>query len=132
MAAPDAASDRARHTAANANQAQPSPAHAQPQQPIQNYAEFQRNVPPAWPPQSATGGEPGFRGFWLGLTDSARGWLVIAVIAAAIVVVIVVLAQKPWQSQKYKDCVSQGQFAVNGAPGNTQAALEQYCHTLFG
>jgi IstB-like ATP binding protein len=72
ISAPGAAPDGVRRTSANAHQAQPSPAYAQPQQPIQDYAEFQRNVPPAWPRQSATGGEPGFRGFWLGLTDSAR------------------------------------------------------------
>jgi uncharacterized membrane protein YvbJ len=44
--------------------------------------------------QTATGGEPGFRGFWLGLTDSARGWLVIAAIAAVIVLVILVATHR--------------------------------------
>jgi hypothetical protein len=88
VSAPHSASHDARHTAANANQAGASQAYPQPQQPVPNYAEFRRNVsPPAGPPQSAAPAS-GFRGFWLGLSDLARGWFAIGIIAAIILVVV--------------------------------------------
>jgi hypothetical protein len=53
-----------------------------------------QDAAPGGQSQTAAGREPGFKGFWLGLTDSARGGLVIATIVVVIVVVLV-MAQKP-------------------------------------
>ncbi|MEB3981165.1 DUF2510 domain-containing protein [Mycobacterium sp. 663a-19] len=81
-------------------------------------------------PTSSSGG---FKGFWLGLSDSGRGWIVIGTIAAVIVIVgAIVAAQRPWESQNYKDCLAANQSAVNGTPGNTHKDLEHYCELKVG
>jgi hypothetical protein len=116
ISAPGAAPDGVRRTSANANQAQPSPPSVHYQQPV--------NALPAWQSQSATPAT-GFKG------SSVPRWVIIAVIAVIVVVVAFLVADKPWESQQYKDCVSANQSQVNGTTV-TQAGVEGYCHQLYG
>jgi hypothetical protein len=65
-----------------------------------------------------------------GLSSVPR-WAIIAVIAVIVLIAVIVIANKPWESQKYKDCVSANQSQVNGTT-ITQPAVEGYCHQLYG
>lgn len=85
------------------------------------------------PAPAFSSGSGGFKSFWLGLSDSGRGWIIIGGIAAVIVAVVVVtVAITQSESRDYKDCVHAGQVAVDGTPGNTQSDLKAYCEEAVG
>jgi hypothetical protein len=74
-----------------------------------------------------------FQRFWTGLTDSARGWITIGIIASIVlIVVLIILSLKPWESQNYKDCLHAYEFQVDGSPGHTRSDMEQYCKQSTG
>ena len=69
---------------------QPSPPYVQPQQ-VQQPQNFRKSQSAASP--------TGFKGFWSGLSDSARRWLVISVIAAVILVIGAAIIVSNWRDK---------------------------------
>lgn len=57
-------------------------------------------------PQVPASPSGGFKGFWLGLSDAARGWIVIGIIAAVVIIGILVFTHR--QSDVEKACTRQG------------------------
>ncbi|MGH3966634.1 MAG: DUF2510 domain-containing protein [Mycobacterium sp.] len=90
-------------------------------------------APPSAARSSSSAGR-GFKGFWTGLSGSGKGRIVIGSIAAVIVVGAIVVAQRPWESQNYKDCITANQSALDGSgtPGYSQQDLETYCEQKVG
>ncbi|MFD7011693.1 DUF2510 domain-containing protein [Rhodococcus jostii] len=72
-----------------------------------------------------------FRDFWMGLSDSARGWIALGAIASVIITGVVIATQP---SQEYQDCVAAGESigVVTGSYGNTHRDLERYCELTVG
>ncbi|BBZ12042.1 hypothetical protein [Mycobacterium branderi] len=57
-----------------------------------------------------------------------------SIVAGIVIVGAIVIAQRPWESQNYKDCIAANQSAVGGiaTPGYTQKDLESYCAQTTG
>ncbi|WP_116377425.1 hypothetical protein [Mycobacterium sp. MFM001] len=57
-----------------------------------------------------------------------------SIVAGIVIVGAIVIAQRPWESHDYKDCITANQGAVGGiaTPAYTQKDLETYCAQTTG
>jgi len=82
-----------------------------------------------------TSNNTGFRGFWLGLSDAKRGWLIIGILVLIVAGVIGIF--NAIGSSDYRDCVnfSTHEYEINfgtDPKGTDLASLRRACDYMVG
>jgi hypothetical protein len=72
------------------------------------------------------------RGFWRGLSEGSRAWLLagaVATVALVVGICIFLITMRPWESREYKNCVHVAQTQLSSDIATSD--IESYCHEMF-